>query len=76
MTRRKLTDVPCPCSIQKQKRQAQGLHGSAPGSLHVCYGCRLGVFVGPLKVGVGVSLTGLPAAGTLPHVGLPYSASI
>lgn len=76
MTRCKLTDVPCPCSIQKQKRQAQGLHGSAPGSLRVCYGCRLGVSVEPLKVGVGVSLTGLPAAGTLLRVGLSYLAPI
>lgn len=76
MTRCKLTDIPCPCSIQKRQWQAQGL--CRLHQLLCIYFMAVGLvfFVGPLTVGVGVSLTPLPAAGTLPRVRLPCPASI
>lgn len=42
---------------ERLKKQAQGLQWSAPGPLHINYGCKLGVFVGFPIVGVHVSLT-------------------
>lgn len=50
---------------QRQKQQAPGLHGSAPGPLHISYGCNIYVFVGLLKMGVGMSLTLFHAGGTV-----------
>lgn len=41
---------------QRQKQQAQGLHGSVPCALYIYYGCQLGVLVGP-KRGSSESLT-------------------
>ena len=45
--------------------------GVAPGPLCMCCGCELGVFVGLLTVGAGMSLTLLPAPETFPPLGLP-----
>lgn len=52
---------------QKLKLQAWGLHVSAPGPLHTCYNYQLRGFVGLPTVEPDVSLTCLPAIGTLFH---------
>lgn len=52
-------------SSQKLKQQPQSLHGPVLGSLHTCCGCLARDFCGTLNSGNGVSLTLLPAFGTL-----------
>lgn len=49
--------IRAPMGSQRLKRQARGLHGSASGSLHICYCCQLAGFVGCPSVGAGVSLS-------------------
>jgi hypothetical protein len=58
----------CP---ERLKWQARGLQASAPGPLCTCCSCELGVCVGLLTVGAGVSLTLLPAPETLSSSWLP-----
>lgn len=49
---------------QRLEQQAQGLHGSVPGPLHMLW-LLVGCFVGLLTVGEGMFLTLLPALETL-----------
>ena len=50
---------------QSLKWQAQDLHGSALGPLHVRHGCWVGGFVELLIAGAIMSLTLLPILGNL-----------
>lgn len=71
---------------ESNKQGAHGLTKTETASLRPAWAC-IGLlcymlwllawcFVGLLRVGVGISLTLLPALGTLPPVGLPCPASI
>jgi hypothetical protein len=48
---------------QSLKQQAQALHWSAPGPLHIYCSFQLSIFMGLLSVGIGGSLTLIPALG-------------
>jgi len=52
-----------PMHSQSLKGKTRGLHGCVPDVLHICYRSYLGVSVGLLTVGAGVSLTPLPVLG-------------
>lgn len=61
---------------QRLKCQPQGLQCSLSSPLPLCYNCYLGIFVKILTVGVGISLSILPALGTFlfSPIGLPSPA--
>lgn len=57
---------------EELKHQLWGLQGSVSCLLHICYGYQFVYFwEGLLKMVTNMSLTFLPAIGTLPPTGLP-----